>query len=125
MNEISPFIFKSSKVIAADAFYACLDRSIYKKEQLLEALYELLCFPGYFGFNWDALNDCLNDLSWIRERRIVLEHAELPNIPEFELKIYLEILRDAVISWEADGEHHFEVVFRELDRNRVIALLAA
>ena len=89
----------------------------------MKALYQLLWLPGYFGFNWNALQDCLTDLSWIRERRVVLEHAELPNIPETELKIYLEILRDAVLSWKNGDDHCLEVVFNALDRDRVTVLL--
>jgi len=32
---------------------------------LVQALAKAFHFPGYFGRNWDAVVDCLSDLSWI------------------------------------------------------------
>lgn len=123
MSQSVPFSFEPLGFDTSEVFYARLRPDIYKTEQLLQALYQLLWLPGYFGFNWDALDDCLTDLSWIQEKRVVLEHAGLPNIPEAELKIYLEILRDAVLDWNDDDDHCFEVVFNGHDRDRVIELL--
>jgi RNAse (barnase) inhibitor barstar len=31
---------------------------------LLKRIARKLGFPAYFGMNWDALNDCLTDMSW-------------------------------------------------------------
>lgn len=123
MSQSVPFSFEPVGFDTSEVFYARLRPDIYKTEQLLQALYQLLWLPGYFGFNWDALDDCLTDFSWIREKRIVLEHPRLPNIPEAELKIYLEILRDAVVDWKDDVDHCFEVAFNGHDRDRVVELL--
>lgn len=123
MNQSVPFSFRTLGFDASEVFYARLRPDIYKTEQLLNALYQVLWLPGYFGFNWDALHDCLTDFSWIGERRVVLEHAGLPNIPEAELKIYLEILRDAVVDWKDGDSHCFEVVFNGQDRDRIAELL--
>jgi len=52
----------------ARAGWACctLDgRPVRDKATLLDACRTALSFPGWFGGNWDALHDCLIDLSWL------------------------------------------------------------
>ena len=39
-------------------------RSVSDKAGLLGEVSNVLLFPPYFGMNWDALSDCLTDLSW-------------------------------------------------------------
>ena len=39
-------------------------RPIADKAQFLDAFASALHFPGYFGRNWDAFEECLHDLSW-------------------------------------------------------------
>ncbi len=110
---------------AAEVFYVRVDPGISVPDELLKALYYLLWFPGYFGFNWDALYDCLNDFEWIPCKKIVVVHERLPNFVDEDLKIYLEILRDAVASWSGSEAHEFEVFFRESDQCRVESILAS
>lgn len=38
--------------------------AVRSKEELLRGIAEALSFPDWFGENWDALEDCLTDLSW-------------------------------------------------------------
>lgn len=123
MNQSVPFTFRPLGFDTSEVFHCRLRPDIYKIEQLFQALYQLLWLPGYFGFNFDALHDCLTDLSWIRERSVVLEHAGLPKFAEAELKIYLEVLRDAVVDWKDGDDHCFKVVFNAQDRVRVVELL--
>src|SRR5699024_799698 len=40
-------------------------RGCSDKAELLASIAQALEFPDYFGHNWDALGDCLTDLSWL------------------------------------------------------------
>ena len=48
------------------------------KEAFLTAAGEALAFPDWYGHNWDALADCLTDLSWMVADGyvFVLDHAD-------------------------------------------------
>lgn len=45
-------------------------------EALFQRMASHLRFPAWFGYNWDALQDCLRDLSWLPEggHALVFEH---------------------------------------------------
>ena len=40
--------------------------------QLLDQLGSALLFPDYFGRNWDAVDECLQDINWIQGRATVI-----------------------------------------------------
>ncbi|MBC7908233.1 MAG: barstar family protein [Rhodospirillaceae bacterium] len=120
----TPFSFSPPYVIP-DVFCARIQRTHSGVEHLLNAIYHCLWFPGYFGFNWDALYDCLRDFNWIKEREIVLVHEGLPTIPDNDLKLYLEVLRDSVVDWKPDESHALKVVFPEGDRKIISKILAS
>lgn len=113
-----PFMFMEKFPIydMAEVFVVRIDPNIEITDEFLRSLYYVLWFTGYFGFNWDALHDCLCDLSWLPCRKIVLLHDSLPQIPKLDLEVYFEILRDAVLDWKNDEDHKLEVVFLNPDR---------
>lgn len=43
-----------------------------RRGELLTAIGRVLRFPGYYGRNLDALEECLGDLSWLPEGQVVL-----------------------------------------------------
>ena len=56
-----------------------IPRGIRSKQKLLGILAEKLRFPRYFGYNWDALEECLRDLSWLpAHQAITIVHEDLP-----------------------------------------------
>ena len=72
------------------------------KEALLEAIAASLAFPHWFGANWDALEDCLSDLSWLPASGyvLVIEHAQ----PGDDLGVLIDVLRSAAEWWSERGK---------------------
>ena len=114
-----PFAFDYTP--APDDFVAQVPAGLADARALLAALSVALRLPGYFGFNWNALSDCLRDLSWIREQRVVLCHVDLPPLPEAELQLYLDVLAEAVRSWQPGEPHSLQVIFPGAARGRLLA----
>ncbi|QDU81619.1 Barstar (barnase inhibitor) [Polystyrenella longa] len=79
----------------------------------LDHLAEVLEFPSYFGRNWDALSDCLTDLSWLKCDEITLDHVVMPALPTKELEIYFDILRDLVAYQGSERELKVHLTFAE------------
>ena len=46
--------------------------AIKNADDLLDALAQAMQFPEYFGRNWDALDECLRDMSWLPAKGYVL-----------------------------------------------------
>ncbi len=105
------FKFEDKPEAGPDVYVASVPMGIVSSSALLGALYVVLQLPSYFGFNWNALADCLRDLHWMKSRTVVLRHGDLPHLPEPELRIYLDVLSEAVASWGAEEEHALTVSF--------------
>src|SRR6266705_1900430 len=95
----SAFVFDDSMPTTAvePTTSAEIPVGITSKAELLAELAQRLHFPGYFGMNWDALDECIHDLSWLPVGPIVLKHADLPLDNDVaNAKAYLLILDDVV-----------------------------
>lgn len=89
------------------------------KEDLLAALVAGLRIPEWFGWNWDALEDTLRDLSWLSEGLVTIYHEAVPRLPDDDLRTYLAILSSATHA-SAGRQPAVEVVFAP-DCRRIIA----
>ena len=96
-------VYRTEGAIAGLPGLVRLDaRRLTGKEGLLTALGTALDLPDYYGANWDALEECLNDLSWRRGSVVVLiEHAAA--LDAGILENLLEIWRDAAAMWSGEG----------------------
>ena len=75
------------------------------KAQLLKNIASALGFPDWFGHNWDALEDCLTDLSWRDAPGYVLL-IERPR-PGDDLGVLVDILRSSAEFWAGRGKPFF------------------
>jgi RNAse (barnase) inhibitor barstar len=86
-----------------DSLVPVLDgRTLTDKPSLLAALGHALDFPDYYGENWDALEECLNDFSWrAGPVWLVIHHAAA--IPAHLLANLLDLFSEATTHWASQG----------------------
>jgi RNAse (barnase) inhibitor barstar len=122
---VASFLFfdEPLKYSQSDAYIAVMSIHVHGKKCLLKDFYEKLRFPEYFGFNWDALYDCLCDLSWLNEKKIVLLYESLPSLDDESLHSFLDVVNASIIDWKEDDVHSLEVVFPLSLKNKIEEIL--
>jgi hypothetical protein len=75
------------------------------KAALLDNMASALGFPDWFGHNWDALEDCLTDLSW-RDAPGTVLLIESPHAGD-DLGVLVDILRSSAEFWAGRGKPFF------------------
>jgi RNAse (barnase) inhibitor barstar len=118
--DTSRLIFDGNVFDTEKDFVASIPAGLSSQDQLFTALSQALEFPDYFGKNWNALLDCLTDLSWIKHRRVVIKHSDLPPLEPKTLSTYLDILSECVEDWKLSREHELYIVFPEHARDAVL-----
>ncbi len=109
----------------ADEVVARISAGLNSRQDLFSQLADQLAFPDYFGRNWDALYDLLRDFSWLREHTIRIVHADCPELEsERQRRMYLDVLKDAVLDWKPGEEHTLRVTFPLHAQGVVTALLS-
>ena len=83
------------------------------KQDLLRQIYAGLKMPSEAGLNWDALDEVLHDLSWIREKDIVLLHSGFDALDGEDLEVYAEILSSAAGHWKGRRKHRLYLLLPE------------
>lgn len=82
-------------------FDACSD-----KAAALARIAAAMQFPAWFGHNWDALSDCLADLSWLPASSYTIELAHTQALRTAAPAVFatlMEILAEAAAFWADQG----------------------
>ena len=80
------------------------------KEAVIGRVAGALAFPAWFGGNWDALEDCLSDLSWMAAGGYVLLIEGVQGVPLVERGTLVDILASAAASWAERKRPFFAVI---------------
>jgi hypothetical protein len=80
------------------------------KDELLAAIARELAFPKWFGGNWDALEDCLTDLSWRAAEGHVLAFEAFQAASADDLGIFVDVLASSADFWKTRGRPFFAVL---------------
>ncbi len=90
-------------------------RDVEYPAQLFTAIASALEFPEYFGMNWDAVYDCLTDMSWRPAAGYVLFLVGLRSLcqhPEIDVALAERVLESATLYWR-DREVAFFVILAD------------
>jgi hypothetical protein len=94
-------------------FFYLDGRQIIDKQSFLKKIAEAMKFPDYFGYNWDALDECITDLDWCRADRYVLIYDQpevFSKAEPTEWKIANDILKSAMEYWR-DTDTPLDILF--------------
>jgi hypothetical protein len=119
------FVDDPAAWIDSDARIVRIKHVLRSKRALMAEYARQLRLPDYFGWNWDALDECLRDLHWLPDaRRIVLVHDGLPlRGGSRGRRTYVQLLRGAVAAWATGAEHELIVIFPTAARGEIAGLL--
>ena len=94
-------------------------QDVTHKVALLRRIAAGLEFPAWFGENWDALEDCLTDLSWRAGDGHVLLVEGFQSLPADDLGVLIDVMSAAAEFWAGRGKPFFAVF---VDPARTLAL---
>lgn len=107
-----PFVYSLAAECDQDTVLIVVPTELNDERSLFAWYSSALRFPDYFGANWDAFDECMRDLSWINERKIVVFHENLPLAGNLiAQRTYLEVLAYVIEDWKPGEAHEVQVHF--------------
>ena len=109
-NSYVPDLFSGFDTRKSDLVLIANGRQMRDWDELSEIFANMFSFPSYYGRNWDALEECIGDLSWIAFDKLLLVISNADHVfsrePK-EMDIFLDVLKCAGERWSKsiqDGE---------------------
>jgi RNAse (barnase) inhibitor barstar len=86
---------------------------VQSKTEFIGKISSAMNFPATFGGNWDALADCLRDLSWVEGSGYALIFENSQNFctaHRNEFDVAMDIFDDAAAYWRDEGKPFWVLV---------------
>ncbi len=121
-GEIKPGLYRLPRGVTAESVRRAVEPEGWRvfevdgarvsdKPSFLKAAAKAMKFPSYFGQNWDAFEEMVNDLEWVPAKGYLLL---MPHGARFvksgDWPIARSILADAVTNWSAQGVPFYVLV---------------
>lgn len=110
---VPPAALDAAAHAAGFAFYRLDADGVCSKSAMLRLIARALSFPAWSGRNWDALEDCLTDLSWIDAPGIVIEVERFSAYAKADPEGFgtlLDIFKTSAEYWRSEGKP-FWIIF--------------
>lgn len=122
---VTPGIYRLRSELNADFLVAPLNKQgwrgfyiegqvVRSKEDFLRMAGAAMSFPAYYSKNWDAFEECIRDLSWVRANGYVLIYEDVWPFPRNDRTAWRtarSIFAEAVDFW-AQTDTPFYVLLR-------------
>lgn len=104
-------------------------------ERMHNEIGAVLQFPWYYGENWAALDECINDLEWLPGKAYILIFTDAEQLLAEEddelLGIFIRVLHNAAAEWNGQVDSGsqmrsfapFHVIFQSSDSERFTSRL--
>ena len=95
-------------------------RKVRGKKEFLARLAKALRCPPYFGMNWDALSDCMRDLSWLNDNGwvvILLNGQEFAVKNQDDFMTAIDVLQTAAEYWRIHRKPFWILLYGDKDWN--------
>jgi RNAse (barnase) inhibitor barstar len=119
-QKFSKIFLESKNTYGEDLIFINLyGQKMKTKKNLFDEFNKLLHFPIYFGNNWDAFDECINDLTWLGlnkhgyvffiSKSLSILNAETTK----DFSIFINIIKDIVFSENKANKKSFYFIFQE------------
>lgn len=84
--------------------------TINNKSDFLKTASTVMNLPKYFGYNWDAWEDCLTDLSWFEASSYLIVYDQWQNFAENypdDWQILNDIFSEAIAYWQKRNKRFY------------------
>ncbi|ENQ3077262.1 barstar family protein [Bacillus cereus] len=107
---ITDEIYELTKINLKDTFkYILIDgKKCMDVESLFNEFSTKMEFPDYFGRNWSAFDECINDLSWLSAQGYVMFISDVDQVlvkEDKDFRILMDILYDCCEEWSQGREY--------------------